>query len=960
MARLGAFRLSVGTSLQRDQPLSGARPVGARVVADGKFLRAGNERFLVKGVSYGTFAPDPQGHQFPSASRVAEDFHRMVELGINTVRVYTPPPMELLDEAARHGLRVIVGLPWQQHTAFLDDRGLARTIRRELVAQVRSLASHPAALLFALGNEIPAGVVRWHGRRRVERFVRSLFTDAKSAAPEALFTYVNFPPTEFLDLSFLDVCAFNVYLHREPELRAYLARLQNVAGHRPLLLAEAGADSRRAGEQEQARITAMHVQAAFEEGACGAVVFAWTDEWWRGGQPVDDWAFGLVDRERRPKPAANAVAVAFRDAPFPAKVRASWPRVSVVVCAYDAASTLEDCLDSLECLDYPDYEIILVNDGSRDRTSEIGRRSVRVRVVDTPNRGLGVARNVGLAAATGPIVAYVDADVRVDRDWLTFLIQPLLAADDVVGSGGPNLVPEDDPPLAQCIARAPGGPTHVLLDDRVAEHVPGCNMAFRRDALLDIGGFNPIYLRAGDDVDVCWRLQARGWRVGFAPAALVWHHHRRSIRGFWRQQVGYGEGETWLMTQHPEKFSDGRTLWRGRIYSPLPFVRSLSTTRVNAGVWGTSAFPSVYRVDAHPLGFLPHSVPWQAASLGLVLAGSAAAAVGAGPLATSLLIGTGLAGLASSLVRNVIYALRSELAPAGGSRLAQRAVITFLHFVQPIARSWGRLRGVLTPPEVARSHREAVEPRASRSSGAHRTWLADRWSTARLLSGGAVEDLYWSERWTSAEHVLARLVAEIRRTRAGRVVAIDEGWSEDRDVSVLAARWAWLDLRVLVEEHELGRTLVRVGRSVRPTTFGVAAALVLGIVSACALALGVALEAPLPGGIAALLAASTATLAFSRTVRTAVTVQRSLEDVVGAEGMTRLPSAPRKDALAPSPLRLLGLPTAAALVIMILWLGAGGLLIRGLSEVVGAQEATAEERVPSVRVEAPNATPEGP
>ena len=153
-----------------------------------------------------------------------------------------------------------------------------------------------------------------------------------------------------------------------------------------------------------------------------------------------------------------------------------------------------------------------------------------MRVIDIPNGGLSAARNVGLAEATGEIVAYTDADTRVDRDWLTFLVQPFLTS-DVVGSGGPNVVPADDPPMAQCIARAPGGPTHVLLDDRIAEHVPGCNMAFRRDALLAIGGFNPIYLRAGDDVDVCWRLQARGWKIGFASAALVWHHHRSSVEG---------------------------------------------------------------------------------------------------------------------------------------------------------------------------------------------------------------------------------------------------------------------------------------------------------------------------------------------------------------------------------------------------------------------------------------------
>ena len=259
------------------------------------------------------------------------------------------------------------------------------------------LSDHPAALAFALGNEIPPGVVRWHGRVRIENFLRDLYHATKAGSPDSLLTYVNFPPTEFLDLSFFDICAFNVYLHREAELRAYLARLQHIAGHKPLLLAEAGADSVREGESGQADITAMHIRTAFEEGACGAVAFTWTDDWWRGGHQVDDWAFGLVDRDRNPKPASVAVAAAFDDAPFPPEVRQAWPRVSVVVCAYNAADTLEDCLSSLERLTYPDYEIILVNDGSKDRTGEIARSHPRVRLIETPNRGLSAARNSGLA-----------------------------------------------------------------------------------------------------------------------------------------------------------------------------------------------------------------------------------------------------------------------------------------------------------------------------------------------------------------------------------------------------------------------------------------------------------------------------------------------------------------------------------------------------------------------------------
>ena len=97
--------------------------------------------------------------------------------------------------------------------------------------------------------------------------------------------------------------------------------------------------------------------------------------------------------------------------------------------------------------------------------------------------------------------------------------------------GGPNLTPEDGW-LAACVAAAPGQPTHVLESDQIAEHIPGCNMAFRREALVAIDGFDPQYRKAGDDVDVCWRLQQEGMWITFAPAAFVWHH-----TGFWSGSV---------------------------------------------------------------------------------------------------------------------------------------------------------------------------------------------------------------------------------------------------------------------------------------------------------------------------------------------------------------------------------------------------------------------------------------
>jgi cellulose synthase/poly-beta-1,6-N-acetylglucosamine synthase-like glycosyltransferase/sugar lactone lactonase YvrE len=915
-----------------------------RVTTDGKFLRVGSDRFLVKGVTYGTFAPDADGYQFPPTARIDEDFRLMAALGLNTVRVYTAPRRELLDIAARHGLRVMVGLPWSQHIAFLDDPGLRRRIEAELVERVGELGDHPAVLMFALGNEVPPSVVRWHGRLRVERFLRRLYRIAKQRSPESLFTYVNFPPTEFLDLSFFDVCAFNVYLHRETELRAYLARLQNIAGHKPLLLAEAGADSIREGEDGQAALTATHLRAAFEEGACGAVAFAWTDEWWRGGFDVEDWAFGLVDRDRKAKPAAAAVARVFANAPFSEPDRMSWPRVSVVVCAYNAADTLEGNLDSLEHLTYPDYEVILVNDGSRDRTSEIGHAHPRVRVIDIANGGLSAARNVGLAAATGDIVAYTDADTRVDRDWLTFLVQPFLHS-DVVGSGGPNVVPADDPPIAQCIARAPGGPTHVLLDDRVAEHVPGCNMAFRRDALLSIGGFNSVYLRAGDDVDVCWRLQARGWKIGFSPAALVWHHNRSSVKAYWRQQVGYGEGERWLLAHHPEKFLDGHMLWRGRIYSPLPFVRSLWSERINSGVWGTAAFPSVYHADVHPFAFLPHSVNWQILSFVLALAGLVVAGLGGHVWAATLLLATGVVGIAATIAKNVSYAWRSDVDSLPGHPLWYRLVVSYLHFIQPFARVRGIIRGIFSPPEV----KEPVGPR--QTSRGPRPSVREMGRALMLLCGGVTEDRYWSETWTNTERVLMQLTDWLRRSRAVRLIEVDDGWSHDRDVSVLVGRWAWLDVRALVEEHANGRALWRVSMYLRPTSMGGLSAVALAAALLAASSAGLALRWPAAAVTAAIVSIVVTTYALWRTAQTTAIVQRGITAVANQSSMMVMKSGPaRVPLLAPSMGRVYALRTATVFLVMIVALAAGTLMLReaATAQVYGARKGYAGDNGPAI------------
>lgn len=912
-----------------------ASPLYSGPTVNGKFLEVAGERFLVKGVAYGTFAPDANGLQYPEPARVAQDFGLMAAAGLNTVRCYTVPPEWLLDEAARHDLKVMVGMPWAQHIAFLGDRALTQQIRREAVDTVRRLASHPAALLFAVGNEIPPSVVRWHGEARVVRFLQELYDELKSAAPQSLLTYVNFPPTEYLDLDFFDVCAFNVYLHRQRDLRAYLGRLQHIAGYKPLLLAEAGGDSIREGLDGQAAITEMHLRTAFSEGACGAVAFSWTDEWWRGGQDVNDWAFGLVDRDRQAKPALAAVSRAFAEAPFTPEAKAAWPKVSVVVCAYNASDTIEDTLQSLGKLTYPDYEVIVINDGSRDRTGEIAH-SYPVRTIDIPNGGLSAARNLGLAHATGEIVAYTDADVRVDPDWLTYLVQPIVQ-DGFQGSGGPNVIPADDPWVAQCVARAPGGPTHVLLDDRVAEHVPGCNMAFRRAELLSIGGFNPAYLRAGDDVDVCWRLQARGYRIGFAPSALVWHHHRSSVKAYWRQQVGYGEGETWLDAHHPEKFVGGQMLWRGRIYSPLPFVRSLSGRRLNTGVWGSAPFPSVYRTDQHPFYYLPHSPAWMVASSLLCLLGLA---LTPNPRVGWALLVLGLVGWIVTMTRCVVFARRSDitgLPPIGtlsprASRLRYRALIAWMHLIQPIARLYGRMRGLWSPPQVIAPEHVSRAP-----------WKAplptprDAATSGLLALGMHAERSYWSESWIESHATLNELAGILKASRPAPHVHGDDGWHADRDLSLPVGRWGWLHVRTLIEEHAQGRCLLRVGTRLRPSSLGVVKAVGLVLLLAATTSAAIALRWPAVSVVTACVIGLLFLRGVWQTTRVHAVLDRAVKRLASAGGM--LPLDAKGVARAPRPRRVERVTAgqfaqAAAVVGM---LAVGAFSVFSLSRVLGRE-----------------------
>ena len=628
---------------------------------------------------------------------IERDFALMAAAGINAVRIpHTMPPRALLDLAAACGLHVMVGLSAEQYIGFLIDRRRDAPDIADLVrAKVQSCAGHPALLCYALGNEIPAPMARWLGRRKVERYLERLYRVVKEADPDGLVTYVNYPTTEYLRLPFLDLLCFNVYLESQERFDAYLARLQNLAGDRPLVMSELGLDSLRNGEDLQARSLDWQVRTTFAAGCAGLFVFSWTDEWYRHENDVPDWLFGLTRADRLPKPALGTVREAFAEAPFAPGL--PWPRVSVVVCTYNGARTIRDCLDGLSRLDYPDYEVIVVDDGSSDATGVIARQ-YDCRLIQTENRGLANARNTGLAAATGEIIAYLDDDAYPDPDWLKYLAATFLRT-GYAGVGGPNIAPPGDGPIAECVARAPGGPVHVLVTDREAEHIPGCNMAFRKSCLEAIGGFDPQFRTAGDDVDVCWRLQERGWTLGFHPAAMVWHHRRNSLRTYWRQQIGYGRAEALLERKWPEKYNGpGHVRWAGRIYgSGLTHALGWRRPRVYHGVWGGAPFQSLYQPAPSLLGSLPQMPEWYLMIASLATIAAFSEVWRPFKLAVPLLA----VAIVPPLAQAWLSALRAsfpDTPPAPWpTRVRRRLLTALLHLAQPLARLRGRLNEGLTP-----------------------------------------------------------------------------------------------------------------------------------------------------------------------------------------------------------------------------------------------------------------------
>lgn len=233
--------------------------------------------------------------------------------------------------------------------------------------------------------------------------------------------------------------------------------------------------------------------------------------------------------------------------------------VSLVVPVRNAVRTLDACLASLAQLEPRPIEIVLVDNGSTDASPERLHAFARttssppITVVTEPRPGVTFARNAGVRASRGDIIAFTDSDCAVDRAWLSYLMKPF--SDDRVGAVAGRIVaaPSRNTYELFCGLYTLQSPAAGRMHDRWTPYeggFPTANLAVRRAILDQVGGFDERIAVSGEDYDLCARIYQQGWTIAYTPEAIVQHHHRTTLGGVTRQSFGYGLGHAYLLRRH--------------------------------------------------------------------------------------------------------------------------------------------------------------------------------------------------------------------------------------------------------------------------------------------------------------------------------------------------------------------------------------------------------------------------
>ncbi|MGE5562868.1 MAG: glycosyltransferase [Bacillota bacterium] len=239
------------------------------------------------------------------------------------------------------------------------------------------------------------------------------------------------------------------------------------------------------------------------------------------------------------------------------------PKVTVVVVARNEERNISACIGSLAAQDYAAFSVILVDDGSTDRTVELARRALpSIRVISSPTRSISRNREIGWRSAKTDFVAFLDADCEAPPHWLSSLVSAALAT-GAAAVGGGNRPPSGESAhydaLALMLQTFLGSRDSIQgrlpKEGRFVEHLPGLNVLYRTECLRLVDGYDPRFARMGEDEDLSRRMTDVGLRLYVTPEATVIHRQRADLASWFRNMRAYGRGRTWLLRRHPNAVS---------------------------------------------------------------------------------------------------------------------------------------------------------------------------------------------------------------------------------------------------------------------------------------------------------------------------------------------------------------------------------------------------------------------
>lgn len=233
-----------------------------------------------------------------------------------------------------------------------------------------------------------------------------------------------------------------------------------------------------------------------------------------------------------------------------------WPPISVLIPCFNESETAIETLTAAHAVDYPDFEIIAINDGSSDDTAEILDRLAqslpRLRIIHlAKNGGKARALNIGARLARHEYLFCIDGDALIDPHALRWCAFNFQRADVGVFTGNPR-VRNRSTVLGRMQVGEFSSIIGLIKRAQTAYGslftVSGVAAGYRRKALQDAGWWSPHTMT--EDIDVTWRIQLAGWRAAYAPSVIVWILMPETLKGLWRQRLRWAEGGAQIMVDH--------------------------------------------------------------------------------------------------------------------------------------------------------------------------------------------------------------------------------------------------------------------------------------------------------------------------------------------------------------------------------------------------------------------------